>query len=215
METKIKIMYNKDFNKKVKELRVKNNLSQEEFADLSGLSVRTIQRIENGDTNPIGDTKRKIISVLESFPNTDFSNNPEKLEESRFFRKLKFKYIVVVLVFAVLGFLIGMLLHSYLLFISGLLIELICLTLLTISTIYHIRNKGIRKGAKYLATTVIAVIVFLLPFGMLITGGKGTQETHSNGKTTTIKRGYFGKSDTTVVYESGADLRKRLTGVPQ
>ncbi len=202
-------MYNKDFNKKVKELRVNNNLSQEELASLSGLSVRTIQRIENGDTNPIGDTKRKIISVLESFPNRDFSNNSEKLKESSFFKKLKFAYIVVVLIFAILGILIGMLFHSYVLFISGILIELICLTLLTISTIYHIKNKGFKKGAKYLAATIIAIIVVLFPLGMLLSGGKGTQQTHENGKTTTIKRSHFGKPDTTIVYESIDDLRKK------
>lgn len=204
-------MYNKDFNKKVKELRVNNNLSQEEFAGLSGLSVRTIQRIENGDTNPIGDTKRKIISVLESFPNRDFSNNSEKLKESSFFKKLKFAYIVVVLVFTILGILIGMLFHSYVLFISGILIELICLTLLTISTIYHIKNEGFKKGAKYLTTTIIAIIVVLFPLGMLLSGGKGTQQTHENGivKTTTIKRSHFGKPDTTIVYESIDDLRKK------
>ena len=204
-------MHNKDFNKKVKEIRVKNNLSQEELANLSGLSLRTIQRIENGDTNPIGDTKRKIISVLESFPSKDLSNEPEKLEERGFFKKIiiKYEYIVVVFVFAMVGFFLGMLFHSYALFISGLLIELICLTLFTISTIYHIKNKGFKKGAKYLATTIIAVIVFLFPFGMLLSGGKGTQQTHENGKTTTIKRSHFGKPDTTIVYESIDVLLKK------
>lgn len=204
-------MANKDFNKKVKELREKNNLSQEELANLSGLSLRTIQRIENGETNPIGDTKRKIISALESFPSKDFTNEPEKLEESGFLKKMiiKYEYIVVVFVFAIVGFFLGMLFHSYVLFISALLIELICLTLLTISTIYHIKKKGLKKGTKYLATTIIAVIVFLFPFGMLIPR-TGVQQTHINGKTTTIKSNKLtGKSDTTIVYESIDDLWKK------
>lgn len=201
-------MYNKNFNKKVKELRVKNNLSQEELANLTELSLRTIQRIENGDTNPIGDTKRKIISVLESFPNTDFSNNPEKLEGSSFFKKLKFEYIVVVLIFAILGILLGMFFYSYVLFTLGLLIGLLCLTMLTNSTIYHIKQKGFKKGAKYLVTTLIAVIIYFSPIPILIFGGKGVQQTHINGKTTTIKRNYW-KSDTTIVYESIDDLSKR------
>ncbi len=201
-------MYNKNFNKKVKELRVKNNLSQEGLANLSELSLRTIQRIENGDTNPIGDTKRKIISVLESFPNTDFSNNPEKLEESSFFKKLKFEYIVIVFVFALFGVLLGMLFHSYVLLILGLLTGLICLTALTISTIYHIKQKGLKKGAKYLVTTLFAVIIYFAPILFLIPG-KAEQTAHINGKTTTIKRSYLGKSDTTIVYESIDDLSKR------
>ena len=201
-------MYNKDFNKKVKELRLKNNLSQEELANLSELSLRTIQRIENGDTNPIGDTKRKIISVLESFPNTDFSNKPKKLQGSSFFKKLKFEYLVVVLIFATLGILLGMFLWSYFLFILGLLIGLLCLTLLTISTIYHIKSKGFKSGTKYLVTTLIAILIYLFPISILIPE-KGVQTTSVNGKTTTIERNFFtGKSDTAIVYESIDDVLK-------
>ena len=39
---------------RLKELRNQRGMSQEVLADESGLSLRTIQRIENGSTNPTG-----------------------------------------------------------------------------------------------------------------------------------------------------------------
>lgn len=41
-------MKNKILAKKVKELRKRKGYSQEELAEKSGLSLRTVQRIENG-----------------------------------------------------------------------------------------------------------------------------------------------------------------------
>ncbi len=57
----------KDFDlaKKVKEIRIKKGLSQEQLADSAGLSVRTIQRIENGETAPRGDTLRQLAISLD------------------------------------------------------------------------------------------------------------------------------------------------------
>ncbi len=47
-------MERSDLAKRVKELRTKKGLSQEQLAEASGLSLRTIQRIENGETLPRG-----------------------------------------------------------------------------------------------------------------------------------------------------------------
>lgn len=49
----------------VKELRKEKGLSQEELAKSSGLSLRTIQRFENKETAPSGDTLRRISAALD------------------------------------------------------------------------------------------------------------------------------------------------------
>lgn len=62
-------MINQDLAKKVKELRKLCGISQELLAENSGLSLRTIQRIENGETQPTGDSIRKLSSALNVTPN--------------------------------------------------------------------------------------------------------------------------------------------------
>ena len=58
-------MINKDSAKRIKELRMRKGFSQERLADISGLSLRTIQRIENGETTPRGDSLRRLSEALE------------------------------------------------------------------------------------------------------------------------------------------------------
>lgn len=53
---------------KIKELRSRKGISQEELAGKSGLTLRTIQRIENGETEPLGDSLKKIANALDSTP---------------------------------------------------------------------------------------------------------------------------------------------------
>lgn len=43
-------MKNKELAQKIKSLRNRKGFSQEELAEKTGLSLRTIQRIENGET---------------------------------------------------------------------------------------------------------------------------------------------------------------------
>ena len=59
----------------IKDLRVKKGLTQEELADKTELSVRTIQRIENGEVDPRSFTLQMIAKALD----VDFSifNGPE------------------------------------------------------------------------------------------------------------------------------------------
>ena len=49
-------MKNLELSKKIKELRTRKGLSQEELSEEAGLSLRTIQRIENGETEPRSDS---------------------------------------------------------------------------------------------------------------------------------------------------------------
>ena len=73
-------MEKSDLSKKVKELRIKKGLSQELLAETSGLSLRTIQRIENGETMPRGDSLKRLSIALRVLPdeNIDFRGSEDK-----------------------------------------------------------------------------------------------------------------------------------------
>lgn len=58
-----------NLSKKVKELRTRKGFSQEDLAEKSGLSLRTIQRIENGETDPRGDSLQRLAAALDVQPN--------------------------------------------------------------------------------------------------------------------------------------------------
>jgi len=51
--------------KLIKELRIKKGLTQEELADRTEISSRTIQRIENGEVDPRAYTLQMIANALE------------------------------------------------------------------------------------------------------------------------------------------------------
>lgn len=51
--------------KLIKELRIKKGLTQEELADMTEVSARTIQRIENGEVDPRAYTLQMIAKALD------------------------------------------------------------------------------------------------------------------------------------------------------
>ncbi|MCH8080720.1 MAG: helix-turn-helix domain-containing protein [Proteobacteria bacterium] len=53
---------------RVKDLRKQKGMSQEILAEESGLSLRTVQRIENGESNPTGDTLKRLSNALQVNP---------------------------------------------------------------------------------------------------------------------------------------------------
>jgi XRE family transcriptional regulator, regulator of sulfur utilization len=53
---------------KIADLRTRKGLTQEDLADKAGVTVRTIQRIENGSTSPRPYTVRTIAKALETAP---------------------------------------------------------------------------------------------------------------------------------------------------
>lgn len=57
-------MNNSYLAKKVKELPLRQKSSQEELAIATQLSLRTIQRIESGETEPRGDTLKRLAKAL-------------------------------------------------------------------------------------------------------------------------------------------------------
>lgn len=54
---------------KIRENRKKTGLSQEQLAIDTGLNLRTIQRVESGETVPRGDTLRRLALALNTSPN--------------------------------------------------------------------------------------------------------------------------------------------------
>lgn len=82
-------MENQNLAQKVKELRKRKALSQDDLAKNSGLSLRTVQRVENGDTMPTAETLKRLALVLDVAPNelTDFIIDGETAKQ-----KLKTKY---------------------------------------------------------------------------------------------------------------------------
>ncbi|MCH6202008.1 helix-turn-helix transcriptional regulator [Aquiflexum sp. LQ15W] len=63
--------------KKIKTLRLAKGLTQQELSDQSGISLRTIQRIENGDVKPSLYSLKKLSEVLEVDLNA-FSQDSQK-----------------------------------------------------------------------------------------------------------------------------------------
>lgn len=53
---------------RVKELRNQRGMSQEFLAEESGLSLRTIQRIEKGGSNPTGESLKRLANALNVIP---------------------------------------------------------------------------------------------------------------------------------------------------
>jgi len=53
-----------DFYDIIKDRRVLLNITQQDLADISGVSLRTIKAIEKGNGNPSIDTLRKVADAL-------------------------------------------------------------------------------------------------------------------------------------------------------
>lgn len=53
---------------KVKKYRIQKGFSQEELGERAGLSLRTVQRIENGETIPRGDSVQRLSAALNLTP---------------------------------------------------------------------------------------------------------------------------------------------------
>ena len=51
--------------KKILELRKHKGLTQEELSDLAKINLRTLQRIEKGETEPLGNTMKRLCEILE------------------------------------------------------------------------------------------------------------------------------------------------------
>lgn len=53
-----------NFGKQIASRRKQLNISQADLADMSGVSLRTLSAIENGDANPSVDVLSKVLEPL-------------------------------------------------------------------------------------------------------------------------------------------------------
>lgn len=61
-------MKNNNLSHKLKELRTRHALSQEQLADAAQINLRTVERIEYGETEPRGDTLIRLANALNIKP---------------------------------------------------------------------------------------------------------------------------------------------------
>ncbi|ATP56040.1 DNA-binding protein [Pedobacter ginsengisoli] len=73
-------MKNTELAKRIKALRSRKGMSQEELAEVSQLSLRTIQRIEGGETEARGDTLQRLAKALNISPDEliDWAENEDR-----------------------------------------------------------------------------------------------------------------------------------------
>ena len=88
-------MNENQLSQKVKALRKRKGYSQEALGEISGLSLRTIQRIEKENKNPSGDTLKRLATALGVSP--DYLLEWEPNENSNFLLILAFSPILCVI----------------------------------------------------------------------------------------------------------------------
>lgn len=76
---------------KIVEIRKRKGLSQEALSDLARINLRTLQRIEKGETEPLGNTLKSLCNVLEI--NIEDILDYGKIEDNKF---LQFFYLSVL-----------------------------------------------------------------------------------------------------------------------
>lgn len=103
-------MKNIDLAKRVKALRNRKGISQELLSENSGISLRTIQRIENGETDPRGDTLKRLAIALSVTPDELID---WKVNEDRGFLTALNLSSLGFLLFPLLGILIPLILWIY------------------------------------------------------------------------------------------------------
>ena len=96
-------MNNLNLALRVKELRNRKGFSQEILAEESSLSLRTIQRIENNETIPRGDTLKRLAIALDTSPNEIID---WKIQEDQNYLRLMSLASLWFLIFPLLGVII-------------------------------------------------------------------------------------------------------------
>lgn len=96
-------MNNLNLALRVKELRNRKGFSQEMLAEESSLSLRTIQRIENDETVPRGDTLKRLAVALDTSPDEIID---WKIQEDQDYLRLMSLSALWFLIFPLLGVII-------------------------------------------------------------------------------------------------------------
>ncbi len=91
-----------DIANRIKELRISKGYSQEELSRQTQLNIRTIQRIENGDTEPRGDTLIRLANVF-GIPQEELSISINDGQENKYYIVLLSLSVLTSLLWSWLG----------------------------------------------------------------------------------------------------------------
>ena len=80
-------MENQNLSNRIKNFRILKGFSQETLAEHSGLSVRTIQRMENSDSLPNADSLKKVAEAL-GISIEELSKNTKSLSDLQYLKAL-------------------------------------------------------------------------------------------------------------------------------
>lgn len=95
----------KNFNiRDIKEMRLERHWSQEQLAEMSGLSVRTIQRIENGENAGLESVKALAAVFETTITNSDKNDELKQVrKEEEYIQKIKgFYKILAIAIFSLI-----------------------------------------------------------------------------------------------------------------
>ncbi|WP_161568050.1 helix-turn-helix domain-containing protein [Leeuwenhoekiella aestuarii] len=98
-----------ELSDRLKKLRIDNGFSQEELSEKSGLGLRTIQRIENGESSPRDDTLRLLTKTL-NVPNDYFKEDENTYKDEKIRRGFRVPWYIISLtiISSSLGVILGL-----------------------------------------------------------------------------------------------------------
>jgi len=178
-------MANTELSKRIKELRIKRGMSQDQLADISGLSLRTIQRVESGDNTPRGDTLSRLATALQVTTEEiiDLQNiahnqiNSADNGSKRFFDDWKRPIIYYLLSIGIL--VISLLFESNIFLKISLVLCMIGILILVYSTIYQFSMKRWKVGFFTSAIVLLSIFGFSVFNTFKVTKVQGVQTTVS------------------------------------
>ena len=85
-----------ELSERLKKIRIDKGFSQEELSEKSGLGLRTIQRIENGESSPREDTMRLLTKTL-NVPKDYFKENENRDTDKKMKRGSRVPWFIISL----------------------------------------------------------------------------------------------------------------------
>ncbi len=155
-------------------LRDKKNITQQELAELSGISLRTIQRIEKGEVIPRPYTIRKLQEALE----TNFDSENEKTNMAgklKVFNLIQLSSFFLPLIFVIFGYLFwkrnnwdekSNLIYNKLVSLS--LITAVLIPIFVVIIITILRNYNLQVSYGHIPSAAILYWVFCFIYILII-----------------------------------------------
>ncbi|MFT4834417.1 MAG: transcriptional regulator with XRE-family HTH domain [Marinoscillum sp.] len=160
---------------RVREYRSRRALSQEALAEKAGLSHRTVQRIENGESNPTGDTLKRLSAAL--------GINPDelidwKIKEDNGFLVFLNLAALSFLVFPILGILVPFIMWTnkkdklkdvHKVGVSLINFEIIWVLLLVVLpfTLFIISQTGLIPSLTFRTIIILEIAMYVLNLGLI------------------------------------------------